>query len=197
MKLLSAQNITYSINENKLFHNLSFEINSGEGLHIKGGNGSGKSTLLRIIMGITSPSKGLIDTYDQDLNISYLGHKNAIKNYLSPLENLKLLFNDAELKIALKWLGKFGLLDVQDELTASLSFGQQKKLALIRVFTKSSELIVLDEPLVGLDKTTAELFSGFLIQKLSEGVGLILTSHIDPMINCKVLNLGGKNAEIS
>tara|TARA_B100000401_G_scaffold199812_1_gene134686 strand:+ start:361 stop:954 length:594 start_codon:yes stop_codon:yes gene_type:complete len=197
MKLLSAQNITYSINGNKLFHNLSFEINAGEGLHIKGGNGSGKSTLLRIIMGITSPSKGLIETYDQDLSISYLGHKNAIKNYLSPLENLKLLFNDAELKIALKWLGKFGLLDVQDELTASLSFGQQKKLALIRVFTKSSELIVLDEPLVGLDKTTAELFSSFLVQKLSEGVGLILTSHIDPMINCKVLNLGGKNAETS
>ena len=197
MKLLSAQNITYSINENKLFHNLSFEINAGEGLHIKGGNGSGKSTLLRIIMGITSPSKGLIETYDQDLNISYLGHKNAIKNYLSPLENLKLLFNDAELKIALKWLGRFGLLDVQDELTASLSFGQQKKLALIRVFTKSSELIVLDEPLVGLDKTTAELFSSFLVQKLSDGVGLILTSHIDPMINCKVLNLEGKNAETS
>ena len=197
MKLLSAQNITYSINGNKLFHNLSFEINAGEGLHIKGGNGSGKSTLLRIIMGITSPSKGLIETYDQDLNISYLGHKNAIKNYLSPLENLKLLFNDAELKIALKWLGRFGLLDVQDELTASLSFGQQKKLALIRVFTKSSELIVLDEPLVGLDKTTAELFSSFLVQKLSDGVGLILTSHIDPMINCKVLNLAGKNAETS
>ena len=195
MKLLSAQNITYSINGNKLFHNLSFEINAGEGLHIKGGNGSGKSTLLRIIMGITSPSKGLIETYDQDLNISYLGHKNAIKNYLSPMENLELLFNDAELKIALKWLGKFDLLDVQDELTASLSFGQQKKLALIRVFTKSSELIVLDEPLVGLDKTTAELFTSFLVQKLSEGVGLILTSHIDPMINCKVLNLGGKNAE--
>ncbi|MDC0030123.1 heme ABC exporter ATP-binding protein CcmA [Pseudomonadota bacterium] len=193
MKLLSAQNITYSINENKLFHNLSFEVNAGEALHIKGGNGSGKSTLLRIIMGITSPSKGSIETYDQDFNISYLGHKNAIKNYLTPLENLELLFNDAELKIAFEWLGKFGLLNVQDELTASLSFGQQKKLALIRVLAKSSNLMILDEPLVGLDQATAGQLSSFLVQKLSEGVGLIFTSHINPMIDCKVLDLGEKN----
>jgi len=194
MTLLSAQNISYSINENKLFQNLSFEINSGEGLHVKGGNGSGKSTLLRIILGITSPSKGFIETYNQDLNISYLGHKNAIKNYLTPLENLELLFNDAELNLAFEWLRKLDLSDVQDELTASLSFGQQKKLALIRVLAKSSELMVLDEPLVGLDQATADQLSSFLVQKLSEGVGLILTSHINPMIDFKVLDLGAKNA---
>ena len=194
MKLLSAQNITYSINENKLFHNLSFDINSGEGLHIKGGNGSGKSTLLRIILGITSPSKGFVETHDHDLNISYLGHKNAIKNYLTPLENLELLFNDAELKIAFEWLRKFGLFDLQDELTASLSYGQQKKLALIRVLARSSDLIILDEPLVGLDQATADQLTSFLIQKLSEGVSLILTSHINPMIDCRVLDIGANGA---
>ena len=194
MKLFSAQNITYSINENKLFHNLSFEINSGEGLHIKGGNGSGKSTLLRIILGITSPSKGLIQSYDQDLKISYLGHKNAIKNYLTPIENLDLLFSGDELNLALEWLNKFGLSHVQDELTASLSFGQQKKLALIRVLAQSSDLLVLDEPFVGLDQTTADELNSFLAQKISQGMGLILTSHITPMIDCKVLDLGVKNA---
>tara|TARA_B100001173_G_scaffold263239_1_gene237414 strand:- start:1528 stop:2103 length:576 start_codon:yes stop_codon:yes gene_type:complete len=189
MKLVSAENITYSINENKLFHNLSFEINSGEGLHIKGGNGSGKSTLLRIILGITSPSKGLIERFNPDLNTSYLGHKNAIKNYLTPIENLELLFNDAELKLAYEWLHKFALFNVQDELAASLSFGQQKKLALIRVLAKSSELIVLDEPFVGLDQATADQLSHFLNTKLSEGVSLIFTSHINSMIDCKVLDL--------
>jgi heme exporter protein A len=194
MKLFSAQNITYSINENKLFHNLSFEINSGEGLHIKGGNGSGKSTLLRIILGVTSPSKGLIQSYDQDLKISYLGHKNAIKNYLTPIENLDLLFSGDELNLALEWLNKFGLSHVQDELTASLSFGQQKKLALIRVLAQSSDLLVLDEPFVGLDQATADQLNSFLAQKISLGVGLILTSHITPMIDCKVLDLGVKNA---
>tara|TARA_Y100000022_G_scaffold35001_1_gene28313 strand:- start:5459 stop:6043 length:585 start_codon:yes stop_codon:yes gene_type:complete len=194
MKLFSVQNITYSINENKLFHNLSFEINSGEGLHIKGGNGSGKSTLLRIILGITSPSKGLIQSYDQDLKISYLGHKNAIKNYLTPIENLELLFSGDDLNVAFEWLNKFGLFHVQDELTASLSFGQQKKLALIRVLAQSSDLLILDEPFVGLDQATADQLNSFLAQKISQNAGLILTSHITPMIDCAVLDLGAKNA---
>ena len=193
MTLVSAQNITYSINENKLFHNLSFGVNSGEGLHIKGGNGSGKSTLLRIILGITTPTKGLIKRCNEDLKISYLGHKNAIKNYLTPIENLELLFNDVEIKIAYEWLHKFNLSHVQDELAASLSFGQQKKLALIRVLAQSPELIVLDEPFVGLDQTAADQLNSFLEKQLSEGVGLIFTSHINPKISCKVLDLEAKN----
>ena len=193
MTLVSAQNITYSINENKLFHNLSFGVNSGEGLHIKGGNGSGKSTLLRIILGITTPTKGLIKRCNEDLKISYLGHKNAIKNYLTPIENLELLFNDVEIKIAYEWLHKFNLSHVQDELSASLSFGQQKKLALIRVLAQSPELIVLDEPFVGLDQTAADQLNHFLEEQLSKGVGLIFTSHINPKINCKVLDLEAKN----
>ena len=193
MTLVSAQNISYSINENKLFHNLSFGVNSGEGLHIKGGNGSGKSTLLRIILGITTPTKGLIERCNEDLKISYLGHKNAIKNYLTPIENLELLSNDVEIKIAYEWLHKFNLTHVQDELAASLSFGQQKKLALIRVLAQSPELIVLDEPFVGLDQTAADQLNHFLEEQLSEGVGLIFTSHINPKISCKVLDLEAKN----
>ena len=193
MTLVSAQNITYSINENKLFHNLSFGVNAGEGLHIKGGNGSGKSTLLRIILGITTPTKGLVKRCSEDLKISYLGHKNAIKNYLTPIENLELLFNDVEIKIAYEWLHKFNLSHVQDELAASLSFGQQKKLALIRVLAQSPELIVLDEPFVGLDQTAADQLNHFLEEQLSEGVGLIFTSHINPKISCKVLDLEAKN----
>ena len=101
MKLISAQNISYKINEKKLFHNLSFEVFSGEGLHIKGGNGSGKSTLIKILLGITSITKGSIEYSNKDLKISYLGHKNAIKHYLTPSQNLHLLFDDATLSNAL------------------------------------------------------------------------------------------------
>ena len=193
MKLISAQNISYKINEKMLFHNLSLEVFSGEGLHIKGGNGSGKSTLLKILLGITSITKGLIEYKNQDLKISYLGHKNAIKNYLTPTQNLQLLFDDVSLNSAFEWLEKLDLYQVQDELTANLSFGQQKKLALIRVLAQSSELIVLDEPFVGLDKAASELLNSFFLQRLSEGTGLILTSHIQPSVECQVIELDKKN----
>jgi ABC-type multidrug transport system ATPase subunit len=59
---------------------------------------------------------------------------------------------------------------------------------------QSSGLLVLDEPFVGLDQVTADQLSSFLAQKISQGVGLILTSHITPMIDCKVLDLGVKSA---
>ena len=193
MKLISAQNISYKINEKMLFHNLSLEVFSGEGLHIKGGNGSGKSTLLKILLRITSITKGLIEYKNQDLKISYLGHKNAIKNYLTPAQNLQLLFDDVSLSNAFEWLEKLDLYQVQDELTANLSFGQQKKLALIRVFAQSSELIVLDEPFVGLDKAASEVLNSFFLEKLSEGTGLILTSHIQPRVECQVIELDKKN----
>ena len=193
MKLISAQNISYKINEKKLFQNLSFEVFSGEGLHIKGGNGSGKSTLLKILLGITSITKGSIEYSNQDLKISYLGHKNAIKHYLTPSQNLQLLFDDATLSNAFEWLEKLGLFQMQDELTSNLSFGQKKKLALIRVLAQSPELIVLDEPFVGLDHAASDLLNNFFIQKLSEGTGIILTSHIHPSFECQVIELGERN----
>ena len=189
MQLISAQNISYSINEKKLFHNLSFNVNAGEGLYIKGSNGSGKSTLLRIILGITLPSKGKIDFCNEDLSISYLGHKNAIKSYLSPIQNLELIFNQSGRALAYEWLHKLGLKNVQDELTGNLSFGQQKKLALIRVLASSSKMIVLDEPFVGLDYATNNLLNNFLAEKLREGMSIIFTSHIQPTFESKTLEI--------
>ena len=88
--LIIANNISYKINENKLFHNLSFDIKGGSALHIKGKNGSGKSTLLRIILGITDPTKGSIYSA-ASLQICYLGHKNALKNYLTMRDNIHLM----------------------------------------------------------------------------------------------------------
>jgi ABC-type transport system involved in cytochrome c biogenesis ATPase subunit len=103
------------------------------------------------------------------------------------------LFDDLSLTNAFEWLEKLDLYQVQDELTANLSFGQQKKLALIRVLAQSTELIVLDEPFVGLDKAASELLNSFFLQKLSEGTGLILTSHIQPSVECQVIELDKTN----
>lgn len=194
MTLLSAQKISYSINDKKLFHGLSFNVHNGEALHVKGSNGSGKSTLLRILLGITPPSKGKIERSNPDLKISYLGHKNAIKNYLTPAQNLELLFNESERGIALKWLRELDLSSVQEELTSNLSFGQKKKLALIRVLAKPQELIVLDEPFVGLDQDASQILNNFLVNQLSNQVSLIFTSHIHPDVECKVLNLSNNSA---
>ena len=185
--LIEAKNIAYKINENKLFHNLSFSVNKGEALHISGPNGSGKSTLIRIILGITKQTKGAL-THNESNNISYLGHKNALKNYLTVLDNLILLGLNSHEKLN-NFLEELALKKYLDVTVANLSFGQQKKLALLRIFLNKSNVIVLDEPFVGLDTYTQNIVESFLIKEINLGKALIYTSHINCNIDSKILNL--------
>ena len=185
--VIEAENIAYKINENKLFHNLSFIVNRGEALHISGPNGSGKSTLIRIILGITKQTKGTI-THNESNNISYLGHKNALKNYLTVSDNLILLGLSSHEKLN-NFLEELDLKKFLCVTVANLSFGQQKKLALLRIFLNKSNVILLDEPFVGLDTNTQNLIENFLIKELNSGKTLIYTSHINCNIDSKILNL--------
>jgi heme exporter protein A len=185
--IVNAENISYKVNDNKLFHNLSFVIEEGEAMHVKGSNGSGKSTLIRIILGITKQTKGNI-LVNTNREICYLGHKNALKNYLSLDDNILLmdLTKHPDLKQYIELLGFKKLLDVN---VANLSYGQQKKLALLRLFLNDSDLIVLDEPFVGLDKETQEILNNFLVNQLNKNKAIIYTSHISCPIDSKELLL--------
>ena len=185
--LIVAQNIGYKINENKLFHNISFDIKHGEALHIKGRNGSGKSTLIRIILGITEPVKGTLENKSTK-EICYLGHKNALKTYLTLDDNINLmqLTNCDMLK---SYLDKLELNKYRDVTVSNLSFGQQKKLALLRVFLNNSDLIILDEPFVGLDDGAHTALTSFLNNELDQNKSLVFTSHIPCNINSKVLEI--------
>ena len=185
--LIVAQNIGYKINENKLFHNISFDIKHGEALHIKGRNGSGKSTLIRIILGITEPVKGTLENKSTK-EICYLGHKNALKTYLTLDDNINLmqLTNCDMLK---SYLDKLELNKYRDVTVSNLSFGQQKKLALLRVFLNNSDLIILDEPFVGLDDGAHTVLTSFLNNELDKNKSLVFTSHIPCNINSKILEM--------
>jgi len=185
--LIVAQNIGYKINENNLFHNISFDIKHGEALHIKGRNGSGKSTLIRIILGITEPVKGTLENKSTK-EICYLGHKNALKTYLTLDDNINLmqLTNCDMLK---SYLDKLELNKYRDVTVSNLSFGQQKKLALLRVFLNNSDLIILDEPFVGLDDGAHTVLTSFLNNELDKNKSLVFTSHIPCNINSKILEI--------
>ena len=185
--LITANNVSYKINENKLFHNLSFIVNKGEALHICGENGSGKSTLIRIILGLTNQTKGEI--INQSLNkICYLGHKNALKNYLTLEDNIALMELDTH-KNLMQYVDILNLKKYLDVTVSSLSFGQQKKLALLRVFLNQSDLLVLDEPFVGLDNNTHLILTNFLKNELEINKSIIFTSHIQCNIKSNILEI--------
>ena len=185
--LIVAENIGYKINENKLFHRMSFNIDRGEALHIKGSNGSGKSTLIRIILGITQPVKGTIENKSTK-EICYLGHKNALKSYLTLEDNINLMQLNNNMMLN-DYLEKLELKKYKDVTVSNLSFGQQKKLALLRVFLNNSDLIILDEPFVGLDNSANSELTSFLNNELENNKSVIFTSHIPCNINSKTIEI--------
>ena len=185
--LIKAENLSYKINEKKLFQNISFEVSSNSAIHITGSNGSGKTTLLRIILGISKPTRGIIET-NLNSNICYLGHKNALKQYLTVEDNL-ILQSIQHNKILDELLKDIDLYDKLDVVVSSLSFGQQKKIALLKVFLNESELLVLDEPCVGLDDKAQTFLTSFLQGELDKNKSIIFSSHINLNIDAKSINL--------
>ena len=160
MKLIEAKNISYKINNRTILHNISFVINVGELVKISGDNGSGKTTLLKILIGLTKQTKGELINHNED-KVCFLGHKNNLKNYLSIRENLMIQGLKLD-SFNLDLLEKFNLRRHIDNSVGTLSFGQQKKLSLIRVLNSDENILILDEPFVGLDQNSKEFLKNFM-----------------------------------
>ena len=189
MKLIEAKNVSYKINDRNILNNISFLINFGELVKISGDNGSGKTTLLKIIIGLTKQTKGELINHNED-KVCFLGHKNNLKNYLSIKENLMiqgLKLNSFNLDL----LERFNLRRHIDNSVGTLSFGQQKKLSLMRVINSDKNILILDEPFVGLDQNSKEFLKNFMEAKVKENKTVIFTSHIDFKDDYREIKING------
>jgi heme exporter protein A len=179
-----------------LFRNLNLSVPDGTLLQVEGANGSGKTSLLRIICGLMSPENGevrwngsnvrsLAEEFSQTL--AYLGHRNGIKEELTPLENLKVSSSVAGNKLktedaqaALKLLG----LESRQHLPVRyLSEGQRRRAALARVITGTAKLWVLDEVLAALDTAAVAVVRTLIEKHLEEGGTVIVATHQDLQIS--------------
>ena len=189
MKLIEAKNVSYKINDRNILNNISFLINFGELVKISGDNGSGKTTLLKIIIGLTKQTKGELVNHNED-KVCFLGHKNNLKNYLSIKENLMiqgLKLNSFNLDL----LERFNLRRHIDNSVGTLSFGQQKKISLMRVINSDKNILILDEPFVGLDQNSKEFLKNFMEAKVKENKTVIFTSHIDFKDDYREIKING------
>ena len=174
-------------NEQELFSGVNLSLSPKNVLFLQGENGSGKTSLLRILCGFRLPDEGEMSWADEATssvpeyfqNISYVGHKNGIKDELSVEENLNLMRSMAtasniKTEGVLKQIGLFKRADV---LARQLSAGQKRKLALARLMMTDNSFWVLDEPFTSLDKATVVFFESLIQQHINRGGMLILTSH--------------------
>jgi heme exporter protein A len=185
--LLDVINLTCARGDRPLFRNLSFRLEPGQLLHVRGENGSGKTTLLRTLCGLSRPLEGEIRwngqsaiEHPEDLRraLCYVGHANALHGDLTGTENLQfetcLAGGAADARAA---LAETGLVRAAALPCKLLSQGQKRRTALARLLTQDKLLWVLDEPLTALDvRAVAELLERFA-RHLDRGGLIVLTSH--------------------
>ena len=188
--MLSATHLACSRGERLLFEDLSLSLAAGTWLQVTGTNGAGKTTLLRTLVGLSAPDRGEVcwggvpiaeraDDFRRAL--LYLGHHAAVKDELSPLENLRfgneLDGHPLSADHALSALQRMGLRGRANLPTRCLSAGQKRRVLLARLLTRPALLWVLDEPFAALDTNAVDLVGELIRAHLGSGGMAILTSH--------------------
>ena len=176
--------------ERRLFADVGFRVDAGQLLHVQGGNGCGKTSLLRIVCALSPAAAGEVrwrgkpiarlgEDYRREL--FYLGHHNAIKDELSPLENLLAGAHIADEALgeddAFAALAAVGLGSRADLPCRYLSQGQKRRVALSRLWHDQRALWVLDEPYVALDAQAIALVAARIGNHLARGGLALLTTH--------------------
>ncbi|WP_455387633.1 cytochrome c biogenesis heme-transporting ATPase CcmA [Petrachloros mirabilis] len=206
--MLEAIDLTCVKGERTLFRELTFTVPKGGFLSLTGENGAGKSTLLRLLSGLSSPDSGRICWDGRDITelkeeyvakLSYIGHRNALKDDLTPIENLRttsstlgqaLTFKAAQTALDAVGLNRnFHLFS-----TKVLSEGQRRRVALARLWFCTRPLWLLDEPFTALDSYATATLRERLNAHIREGGIVVMSTHQEfniDAVSVRQLRLGG------
>ncbi|GGD72651.1 cytochrome c biogenesis heme-transporting ATPase CcmA [Lacimicrobium alkaliphilum] len=189
MSCLSVNNLCCIKRDRVLFERLSFTVETGDIMHIQGPNGAGKTSLLRILVGLAEPDSGEVLWQQQNIRqvmqgyssqLVYCGHKYAVNQSLTAAENLLYwcrMQNVSANTDVYPVLDEIGLVGLEHLPAGQLSAGQQRRIALARLWLKPARLWVLDEPFTALDSYAIDLLSRKMEQHLAGQGMLLLTSH--------------------
>ncbi|MBH0025671.1 MULTISPECIES: cytochrome c biogenesis heme-transporting ATPase CcmA [unclassified Pseudoalteromonas] len=189
--MLHIKSVTCIKQDRCLFADLNFSLNSGQIMQLAGPNGAGKTSLLRIIAGFSVPDEGAVLFQEQPISkyyeeyareLLFIGHKTGVNTQLSAVENVRHwlqingYINEPDLYPILAQLGLVGLEDVPVRM---LSAGQQRRVALVRLWLSDAKLWVLDEPFTALDKSGVAFLQQRFTEHLQSGGAILLTTHQD------------------
>lgn len=191
MALLTIQNLSLGYDSHAIVENLNFSVNTGDYLCIVGENGSGKTTLMKTLLHLQESVSGQILIGDRlkKNEIGYLPQQTIVqKDFPASVREIVLsgcqgrcglrpFYNKNEKQLAEDNMERMGISALRNRCYRELSGGQQQRVLLARALCATRKVLLLDEPVSGLDpKATAEMYS--LIADLNhEGITIIMISH--------------------
>ena len=193
--VLSAKNISKTIDDRSILQNLNFSINPSEIVGLLGPNGAGKSVTFKIILGIMRADKGDVSISGTRINnlpvhqrasqfkIGYIPQNESIFSGLTCEENLKgiaeivIKDSDQRRKIVENLLAEFSLIDVRNVLAKNLSGGQKKKLIIARALINKPKILLMDEVFSAIDPITIEVIKDIIVNLQKRGISILITDH--------------------
>ena len=192
MAQLACRRVTLGFEDRTLVRDLSFEVNAGDYLCIVGENGSGKTTLMRTLLHLRKPLSGEILTGDglRPAEIGYLPQQTIVqKDFPASVREIVLsgcqsrsglrpFYTAEEKKLANDNMERMGLASLMDHCYRNLSGGQQQRVLLARALCATRKLLLLDEPVAGLDPiVTADMYRLIAELNRKDKITIIMVSH--------------------
>lgn len=209
MSLIDFNKVTIGYDGKSVISDLSFQIKPNEYVCIVGENGSGKTTLMKCLLGLIPPLSGKI-TFGDGLTqneIGYLPQKTVLqKDFPASVEEVvlsgslnkkhTLFYSKEQKKTAEKNMELTGIIDIRKNCFRELSGGQQQRALLARALCATTKLLILDEPVTGLDPVASADMYNLVKNLYKEGITVIMVSHdITAAVNnaTKILHLSKDN----
>ena len=207
MSLITVKDLALGYDNRVIVNDLNFSVNEGDYLCIVGENGSGKTTLMRTLLGLQTPAGGRIIRGDglESGQIGYLPQQTRVqKDFPASVREIVLsgsvgrlgrhaFYSSADKALAAKNLERMGIADLADHCYRELSGGQQQRVLLARALCAAEKLLLLDEPVTGLDPAAADAMYGLIEDLSSEGITIIMITHDLPAVKAyasHVLHIG-------
>ena len=192
MAILECKDLCFAYEGKRVLEGVNFSLNAGDYLCVVGENGSGKSTLIKGLLGLKAPEQGSITLSDglKATEIGYLPQQTQVqRDFPASVYEVVLsgclnclggrLFYSKELKQrAMENMERMGIEEIRDESYQNLSGGQQQRVLLARALCATKKLLLLDEPVTGLDPiASGEMYNLIKLINLCDNISVIMVSH--------------------